>query len=210
MCEIKNIVFDLGNVILRYDPEAMLLRYTSDPQEIDLCVKTVFGSPQWQACDRGDGTREEILPACMEKLPPKLRAYCEDICYRRNLELIFMPPVPGIAGLIRELKAAGYGIYLLSNIGVSFHWICDDLPELKLFDGLFASGDYHVLKPEPEIFRLFFEKFGLTPENCLFVDDNPANCAGSRAAGMRAVCFNGSKSDAKELRSLLTADGVKL
>ena len=53
MCEIKNIVFDLGNVILRYDPEAMLLRYTSDPQEIDLCVKTVFGSPQWQACDRG-------------------------------------------------------------------------------------------------------------------------------------------------------------
>ena len=138
----------------------------------------------------------------MEKLPPKLRTYCEDICYRRNLELVFMPPVPGIAGLIRELKAAGYGIYLLSNIGVSFHWICDDLPELKLFDGLFASGDYHVLKPEPEIYQLLCSKYGLKMEECVFIDDKQANTDAAKALGMQAITFRGYEEAVRELEGM--------
>lgn len=209
MTQIRNIVFDLGNVILRYDPEAMLLQYTNDPDEINECIRTVFMSPEWRACDRGDGFREEVLPPCMEKLPPKLRAWCEEICYRQDLELSY-PPIDGMEELIAELKENGYGIYLLSNVAKTFPILRDARSVFNYFDGTFASSDFHMLKPDPEIFETFFRHFGLVPDECIFIDDTRANCEGSEKAGMKAVCFNGGRQSADELRGLLAERGIRI
>lgn len=200
----------MGNVILRYDPEAMLRRYTDSAEDIALCIETVFNSPEWRLCDRGDGYREELLPPCMAKLPERLKTICEDICFRDDLELSFMPPVEGMEELIRSLKENGYGIWLLSNVGLWFPDFSKKIPVFSLFDGLFASSAFHMLKPDREIYETFLTHFGLTPAECVFIDDTPANCAGAEAAGMSSVCFNGKDQPVPLLRRLLQDRGIRI
>lgn len=205
---MENIVFDMGNVLLRYDPAAMLSRYTQAPDDIGLCIKTVFESEEWRLCDRGDGYRSELLPCRIAMLPEHLRGICEDLLYRDDLELSFMPEIAGMYDLISALKKNGYGIYLLSNVGLCFPQFSKKVRIFALFDGLFASSEYHMLKPDKEIFDKFLEVFSLKAEDCIFIDDTPANCAGSRLSGMRAVCFNGGTESVSVLKERLAAEGI--
>lgn len=207
---IKNIVFDMGNVLLKYSPEEMLERYTTDKEDISLIVNTVFMSEEWQYCDRGDGFREDILPPVIEKLPVHLQDIAKQLLYRNDLELNFMPETKGIRQLISGLKNAGYGIYLLSNVGLCYPGLYANHPVFKEFDGYFASAEYHLLKPAKEIYEKFFDVFSLAPDECVFIDDSTANCKGSEECGMKAVCFNCKEQTVDELKSMLRYEGITI
>ena len=109
-----------------------------------------------------------------------------------------------MAALACDLKNAGYDLYLLSNAARQ-HAYWHDVPGNQWFSGTFISADYHLLKPEAAIYQAFFEKFGLKPEECLFIDDTPANIEASENAGMRGIIFHG---DAARLRRQLTELGI--
>jgi len=100
-----------------------------------------------------------------------------------------MPPKPGMEQLVRELKGAGYGIYLLSNTSRDFYGFKDSVPAFEPFDGFVISADHYVIKPDPSIYEILFARFGLRAEECFFIDDSPANVETGAALGMKTHCF---------------------
>ena len=110
----------------------------------------------------------------------------------------------GMEGLLRELKELGFPIYLLSNASLRQPGYFDKIPGSQYFDGKIVSAFYKLLKPQPEIFRLLTEKFGLKLEECFFVDDLPGNVEGAVNAGLSGAVFHGTS----DLRKKLRAAGV--
>ena len=107
--------------------------------------------------------------------------------------------------LIRSLKDRGYGIYLLSNASVAQHEYWPKFPVSRYFDGKLISCDVNVVKPCHRIFELFIERFALKPEECLFIDDAPANVAGAVDCGWHGIVFNG---DTEELKQKMALYGI--
>ena len=114
-------------------------------------------------------------------------------------------PVPGMAELVRELRALGYGIYLLSNASSALNLYFERIPGSECFDGKLVSADVKLMKPFPEIYELLYSRFGLNPEECWFVDDNAANIEIARMTGMNGSVFY---DDVARLRRELQAQGI--
>lgn len=192
---VHNMVFDMGRVMLQFDPPFISGHFVP-PEDAEEFAKKVFGSACWDSLDRGTITlsqaREIMRRTLPERLLPNLdKALAEWFQY--------IPPVEGMDALIQELKAAGYGIYLLTNANFQFHQYQDTVPAWNCFDGLLVSSDYKLLKPEPAIYQALTDKYRLEPSECLFIDDRPENIAGAQAMGMEGVVFTSSVNLRREL-----------
>ncbi len=168
----KNIVFDVGGVLLKFDPGAFCEQAISGDGQRRELVEKVFGSVTWAQMDRGIISVEEGARRIRETLPEALGGIGESFAlgWFKDREAIF-----GMSGLIKRLKDEGYGLYILSNAPKSYYQFRAQLPAIDLFDGEFISCDWQLLKPDPEIFRAFLKHFGLEKEDCFFVDDSPVN-----------------------------------
>ena len=115
--------------------------------------------------------------------------------------------MPGMEDLVRRLKETGYGIWLLSNASKMQPRYWRDVPASRYFDGTLISCDVNVVKPCRKIYRIFTERFSLKPEECLFIDDAPANVAGAIACGWQGIVFHG---DAEELELKMSDAGINI
>ena len=202
---IRSIVFDMGGVMREYSPPKMLAQLGVPEDSRPTLLREVFGSPEWIGMDRGGLTEEEALEGMRRHLPEPLWSWAE----RTVKEWWTLPfdGMPGMADLARELKAGGYAVYMLSNAAPTLHSYFPRIPGCEVFDGLFVSADWKLLKPEPAIYEAFLRHFGLRAEECFFVDDAPANVDGARRAGMTAVMFC---ADVRRLRWELRECGVEV
>ena len=107
-----------------------------------------------------------------------------------------MTPLDGALTFVQTLKNSGYRVYVLSNASDKFYSYFPKAIPTDLFDGLFVSADYLMLKPDVAIYRKFLEVFGLKADECFFIDDMPQNAEGARQAGMYALQFKGDYSEA--------------
>ena len=199
---IKNILFDMGQVLIRFDQKYFIKRLGIEDVDLDLLLRQVYRSVEWVQMDRGTLREEDAFRSISKRLPERLHdAAWKLICMwdRPILE------VAGMYELVEELKGLGYGIYLLSNASVRQHDYWPRIPASRFFDGKLISADVHVIKPQPEIYRLCLEKFGLQAEECFFIDDAPANIEGALCCGIAGAVFHG---DAKLLRSQLRTAGI--
>lgn len=199
---IKNILFDMGQVLIRFDQKYFIKRLGIEDADLDLLLREVYRSVEWVQMDRGTLREEDAFRSISKRLPERLHdAAWKLICMwdRPILE------VAGMYELVEELKGLGYGIYLLSNASVRQHDYWPRIPASRFFDGKLISADVHVIKPQPEIYRLCLEKFGLQAEECFFIDDAPANIEGALCCGIAGAVFHG---DAKLLRSQLRTAGI--
>lgn len=185
---IRNILFDMGNVLLRWDPQHIVSQFTDDAEAQRRIQAAIFEDPDWAVQDAGaiseDGMREHIRSRLPEELH-EAAMNCYDAFERH------MPDIPEMQALALELKAEGCRIYVLSNANTRF---ADYLPEREFFrefDGIVISARERLVKPDTRLFRLALERFGLRPEESLFIDDAQANVEGARAVGMAALCFDG-------------------
>ncbi|MEG0754147.1 MAG: HAD family phosphatase [Angelakisella sp.] len=200
---IKNIVFDMGNVLILYDARRYVADYTDNAEDADLIMRHLFRSVEWIRMDRGAITQEQAVESVCKRLPERLH---------KTVQLLFdnwhedIPPFPEMEVLVEKLKTAGYGIYLLSNTSVKFHEYRRHIPALKHFDGEFISADWGMLKPDPAIYTTFCQHFGLVPSQCFFIDDVSANIEGAMLAGMQGAVFHG---DATVLEEELRQAGVE-
>ena len=198
---IQNIIFDFGNVLARFSPEEMTAAYIQDPEDIRIACEVIFDRLYWDRLDDGTITDEEVIAGICSRLPARLHG---DACrvYREWIELL--PPIPGMQELVRDIRAAGRKLYLLSNISIGFAENYSSNPwvgELfSLFDGLVFSAPLGITKPHREIFGHLLQHHGLRAEDCIFIDDSPRNIAGCEAAGIRGYLF---REDADALRSFL-------
>ena len=112
----------------------------------------------------------------------------------------------GMEDLIHRLKAAGYGIYLLSNASMNQPTYWNQLDLSRYFDGTMVSAFEHTVKPSLDIYRKFTDRFGLKPEECVFIDDLPINIAGAVENGWQGIVFHG---DAAQTEAKLRELGVR-
>ena len=200
---IKNIVFDMGNVLIYFDPDAFLDRVGLDsPEDRELLKKEIYLSVEWSMMDRGSLTDEEAGNIMMMRLPERLHDTVYQLVNEWDRPIL---PIDGMEALVRELKANGYAIYLISNASYHQHDYWQSIPGWDCFDGTLISADVHLVKPQPEIYELFCSRFSLKKEECVFIDDSTANAEGAVFVGMKAIVFH---DDAKELRQKLHKLGV--
>ena len=185
---IKNVVFDMGNVLMRFDGRLFAEQFTSTPEDAELLYGALFGAPIWVLLDSGTVTHETVARVAAAHLPERLHPNLRD-CLTHWPEHSL--PIQATNDFAIRLKRAGYGLYLLSNASTHVMDQLSHMPALPYLDGYIISGIERLMKPDPSIYQLLCERYGLVAAECLFVDDLEDNCEGARVAGMRAVRFTG-------------------
>jgi 2-haloacid dehalogenase len=183
---IRHIVFDLGNVLINWDPEIPYRRLIPDEAERRWFLDTVCNGAWNLEQDRGRRWREaeDVLIAEHPNLEPLIRAYFEN-----HLEML-SPPVEGTVAILGALIDAGYDATALTNYSdETFAKAEATYPVLRRFRGITVSGRAGMVKPDLAIYRLHADSFGLDPATTLFFDDSAKNVEGARAAGWNAELF---------------------
>ena len=197
---IKNIIFDLGNVILKGSPNIVLEQIKIDKKQYESIKNDFFND--WKSLDLGESTLSEQLEKCKfdfeidSEIEEKLLHYYK---YRPfNVEIL---------ELIKELKNKGYKIYILSNNNKEAEKYLLEIPDFKAFDGWIFSCDYQIMKPDPKIYNILFETYNLKPEECFFIDDSRKNIETGNKLGMAGFVLdcehNGIAELRKELKNVL-------
>lgn len=191
---IKNIILDMGNVLLSFNPEIPLNAFVKTEADRAIIRRELFEGPEWILGDYGTITNEQryepVSKRVPERLHPELKKCVEewDIC---------MKPIPGAREFCEYAKSAGYRIYVLSNACNGFYHYFPRFKEISYFDGVMVSSDVHMIKPEPQIYEHFLKTYDLTGEECLFIDDRPENVKGAQNAGLCGFVFTGNFAEIK-------------
>ncbi len=199
---IRNIIFDMGGVLLDYNPPRYVSYLTTDAADAALLLREVFNSVEWFRLDHGTIGQAEAAAAMRSRLPARLHGAVERLIQWWELEV---RPIDGMAELLAELKSLGYGLYLLSNASIRHPEYFDRLPSAQYLDGRFVSAFYKLLKPQYDIYHAMLREFGLKAEECFFVDDSVANVEAAYCVGVSGAIFDG---DVERLREALNRAGV--
>lgn len=185
---IKNIVFDMGKVLVGYDSMRVCGRYIEDMHDRKRVNTAVFVSPEWIYLDMGIIPEEQAVRQMCARLPERLHEAVR-LCMR-DWHKYCMWTKAEMGPLVRELKGKGYGIYLCSNASLRLLGCYREvIPEADCFDGLLFSAEVKCIKPQKELYGHFFRRFGLRPEECFFIDDIQLNIDGAKECGMDGYCF---------------------
>ena len=201
---IKNILFDMGNVLIRFDRKAFLDRLDISEEDKQLLLREVFLSVEWVQMDRGTLCEEAAEPLMCQRLPEHLHSAVHSLVSLWDDPML---PIAGMAELVEELKDNGYGIYLLSNASVRQHEYWPKIPGWQSFDGKIISADEKVMKPHPDYYLRALDRFKLIPGECVFIDDVPANIEGAMYCGIPGIVFHG---DVQLLREQLRVKGIHI
>ena len=186
---IKNVIFDMGNVILAYDPIQACLRHGGTRENAEKLCSAIFRSPRWGECvDGGLMTDLEYIPDAQSRLDTwELKGMAAKVL--RDWWHDGLYPITGMDQLIKELLDAGVGLYILSNVGYSFPKFSYKIPYFDRFSGVMLSCEEKLRKPDPKLFLRLCDRYHLKPEECLFVDDLSSNVDGAHQAGMQGHVF---------------------
>ena len=199
---VSAAVFDVGNVLYGWDPDAFLVRQIADD---DARLRFIKDVDLWSWHDSLDGGRpfNEASAELSEKFPDY--AHLISAWGERFGETI-SDPVPGVHAIVEELDARGVPLFGITNFSADF-WKPFHARERAFFGrfrDIVVSGEEKLLKPDPAIYYLALRRFGLRPEQALFIDDREINVEGALAVGMHAHLFVG----AEDLRARLEAEGL--
>ena len=204
MKSIRTIVFDMGQVLMYFNPRVYIERQgITNPTDFALLMREIFQKVEWIQLDRGVITIDHAVEVITARLPEHLRKDAEDIL--RGWWKGPIMPVPGMEALIKELKDLGYGLYMLSNANGSLNTYAPRIPGTQYLDGRLVSADWGMLKPERGIFEKLAELYDLDLSQCVFIDDSPTNIEGAIRAGLQGIVFH---DDVEELRRELQLLGV--
>lgn len=184
---LKNIIFDFGNVIIKYDPDDILDHYALTTKQHRLLKKIIFASPEWLQIDAGQLSEEQATKIFLKRVPAALKGQVRDIMATWPQKVIFYPQVQD---LMQELKQKGYGLYALSNTGMRFAHYLQETAAGSYFDGYILSAAEKLVKPDPKIFQLLLSRYHLAANQCLFIDDQPNNTAAAEKLGLHGFTFH--------------------
>lgn len=196
----KNIIFDIGNVLLSFEPkEYMKTKIKIREENIEKLFKEIFLSEEWLMLDRG--TIEE--PMAIERIIERNAELSEDIKTVFKDWYSILVPIPKTVELLKSLKSKGYNIYYLSNFhDLAFKDVTNKNEFFNLFDGGVVSYEEKLLKPEEEIYKRLIERYNLIPEETIFVDDTKVNVEAAKKLGIRAFVFESPEKFEEDLRKL--------
>ena len=182
MAKFRNIVFDLGGVVVARDPR----KVSAEFQEFFSFIYHIPMPHFWEEYDRGTSPLEEVKNYICEHNDCTREKCDEYIATAIGLQEEIAPT----KALIEQLKAAGYRLYVLSNMSPEFIDFIRRLPVYAAFDGEVVSCEEKVVKPEPEIFQLLLNRYSLDAAECLFIDDRIDNIEASEREGICGFHFD--------------------
>jgi epoxide hydrolase-like predicted phosphatase len=197
---IKNIVFDLGNVLISFRPSDFF-----DSKDYPDTIKSrilsdIFRSREWLKLDNGDIS----TPGAIDAISRKSSLKREEIAHIFNLRTEIMFPLDQNVRLLPELKKEGFKLYFLSNFPIDiFEEIKTGYYFFKYFDGGVISSEVKFSKPDRRIYEILIEKYLLIPEESLFIDDIEINVRAAEGLGMKGLVTYGSEEISKELAAVL-------
>lgn len=183
---IQNIVLDMGNVLLYYDPEVPLDFFCESEASKNVIRKELFEGPEWAMGDRGDISDRDRYDLVKVRVPGK---YHEELKRCVDGWDICMTVVPGAREFCKKMRKAGKKLYVLSNASDRFYDYFTRFLPLDYFDGVVVSADVRIVKPDPGIYQHLLDTYTLNPEECLFIDDREDNVEGARQVGMQVIQF---------------------
>ena len=196
---ITTIIFDIGNVLADFTWEAHYRSFGYTGEKLRRLAEATVKSDAWNEYDRGEMTSEEIRRKFIEN-DPEMEA---DI--RRCLTDVEGMVVRNDYAIpwIQELKRKGYRTLYLSNFSERAEKECAKaLDFLPYLDGGILSWKEKVIKPMPEIYQILIDRYGLVPEECVFLDDTQKNLTGAEAFGIHTILFRNQEQAMEELRKL--------
>ena len=199
---ITTVVFDLGGVLIDWDPRHLYRKLLADDEAIDAFLEEV-GFAEWNhAVDAGSTSWTDAVGA-LSAAHPHHRELIE--AYPRRFSETLAGAIEDTVSLLQELHAQGMTLLALTNWSTeTFPVACERFAFLALFDDIVVSGDERIAKPDPAIFELLVRRHGLDPARTLFVDDKAANVEAAEGAGLIGLLFT----EAVTLRGDLESAGV--
>ena len=203
MSAVTTVVFDIGNVLIRWDPKRLYSRLFPDPAKRDWFLETICTDAWNVEMDRGRSFAEGIaeLVGRHPEWETEIRAWDE------HWHEMVPGEIAGTVAILARVRALGIPDYAITNFSrEKFAEARERFPFLKGFRDTVVSAHERLLKPDPAIYRVLIDRNRLDPAACLFIDDSPKNVAGARAVGMQAVVFTSPEGLAEDL----AAHGVRL
>ena len=195
---IKNVVFDFGNVLIKYDPDFIVSNYVTDASDRKLIVDVLFDRLYWDKLDDNTISDEQVVEFSCARLPERLHPICRKIYYNWVHHL---PAIPGMWELVSDIKTK-YGVktFLLSNIGSYFVNFKDEFSVLGEMEKCIFSAEVGHIKPNEDMFSYLLCECNILPCETVFIDDNEQNIRGAETMGIKGYLFD---KDVKRLSSYL-------
>ena len=197
--QIKAVIFDLGQVLIHWDPKLLYRQMFDDEKEMEFFLSEVC-PPAWNvSLDGGypfaQGVKDRI--ALYPDYEPYIRAWHE-----RWIETIG-GAIPGTVEVLRQIKEKGYPVFALSNWSAeTFPIIANQYEFFNWFEKIVLSGEEKLVKPNPEIYQRLMSRIDFSPEECLFIDDSIHNIEAAEQLGIQVIHFKNSETLSKELKEL--------
>lgn len=195
----KNIIFDLGQVMVEWIPTKMVDETFKNEERIPYELVPIFNTPIWLNYDAGQYSREELIE--------KSAAACDKELFSRLVTKIpqLVKVHPEMVALVNEVKNQGFKVYILSNMPKEIFQELNELNGLtELFDGQTVSYEVGKIKPHPAIYHHLLNTYSLNPEECFFIDDRDDNIHGAKRCGIDGVVYQ----DFHQLRSELKKQAI--
>jgi 2-haloacid dehalogenase len=199
--KINSIIFDLGNVLVDWNPTYLFDKIFHKKEERDFFLQNIC-TTDWHNIQDAGRSPAEATEEKVKQFPEwehAIRAF-----YARWKEM-FMGTIEGSVVILQELKAKGYKLYALTNWNAElFNQTLEDFPFLQLFDGKVVSGAVKQTKPGEDIYQLLLKKYNIRPEQSLFIDDKKENIQTAEKLGIKGIQFK----DPEQLKNDLQALGI--
>jgi len=198
---IKNIIFDLGNVLLNFNPLEYLSKEIPEKKYAHQIHEVIFKSEEWLMLDRGVITESEAI----ERICNKNKVKCQLIRELMDNWYQILTPIEGAVEVLEELKRKGYRTYFLSNFHLlAFEDVTRRYAFFKNFDGGIVSYKEKLMKPEKDIYDKLMTTYEINPQESIFIDDTRENIEAATKLGFETILFTTDR----ELRERLVGYNV--
>ena len=199
---VKNVIFDLGGVVIEWNSDRILEAYYADPDVRAVMKQQMFQHPDWLELDRGTMHESELLA----RLGVRTGRPAAELSGLFDAVRESLHAKPDTVALLEKLHARGVPLYCLSNISSDiFKYLRERHSFWGVFRGIVISGDLKMIKPEPEIFHHLLQRYGLAAAETVFVDDNAPNIEAARALGIHTVWFKNARQCETEIEELFAS-----
>lgn len=204
---IRNIIFDLGGVVIKYDQKKIIDTFTNNDDEIKYIFDEIFHSNEWKLMDLGMITKEEVIENINDRNNNKYKELTEKFLNEWYKSQVINQDVVNIAKKLKENK---YNIYVLSNMANTTYEYYKNNDFFKLCDGIIISAHEHIKKPDEKIFSILLDKYSLKAEECLFIDDDDTGKSYSVANSIGILGRKVKSNDSTDINKLLKEYNINL
>ncbi|HOJ88479.1 MAG TPA: HAD family phosphatase [Pseudothermotoga sp.] len=196
---IDTIVFDLGRVLISWDPYSYMKRLFGE-QIAEFLQKNIFETKEWDLTDKGEIEEENLWAMMIQRYPE----YEEHILHMKQTITELLNPIEENVALLPSLKKRGYRLFVLSNFGRrTFEYIHRKYEFFKYFDGMVISSHVNQIKPAEDIFRTLINRYSVVPERAVFIDDKYENIQTAKRLSFNTIHLTDHKQLRNELSQVL-------